>query len=163
MIYELKNCSDINRKPLTYEIDEDTGCWECGSHYTNKGGYPKCWYSGTSMRVHRAIFISHFNIANLPARWVVRHTCDNRSCINPKHLLIGTNTDNTRDMVERNRQAKGSKNGQSRLTEKQVLEIKSNHIDNGVVLGKKYGVTKCAISDIRLGKGWGWLNKYIGL
>jgi len=160
MIYELKNCSGVNRKPITYEIDDETGCWECGSHYINKAGYPKCWYSGTSMRVHRAVFISHFNIANLPARWVVRHTCDNRSCINPVHLLIGTIADNNRDMMERGRHtaAKGSKHGSNKLTERQVLEIKNNNIKDCAELGRIYNITRQHISEIRRGKYWGWLK-----
>ena len=71
--------------------------------------------------------------------------------------------DNTRDMIERDRQAKGIKNGSNKLTEYQVLEIKNNSTDNGVELGKKYNVNKRTISDIRLGKKWGWLTENIGL
>ena len=39
---------------------------------------------------------------------VVRHTCDNRICVNPEHLEVGTHQDNMDDMVRRNRQAKGN-------------------------------------------------------
>ena len=157
MIYELKNCSNVNRKPITYEIDDDTGCWECGSHFIYDG-YPKCWYGSKSVRMHSAVFISHFNIINIPKNWVVRHTCDNRLCINPGHLLIGTNVDNMRDMVKRGRTVKGSKNGRSKLTEKEVLEIRNNITNDNIMLCKKYNVDRHTISDIKLKRSWGWLK-----
>ena len=156
MEYNLKNCNSVNRKPLTYEIDTETGCWECGSHYINKGGYPKCTYGGISTSVHRAVFISHFNITNIPSCLLIRHTCDNKLCINPNHLLVGTNMDNIQDMVNRNRQAKGVKNGQSKLTEKEVLLIRHS-TDSSRKLGKKYNISSNMVCFIKNRKKWSWL------
>lgn len=54
----------------------------------------------------------------------ILHKCDNRGCVNPKHLFIGTNADNAKDKVEKGRQAKGEGNGRSKLTQKKVNQIR---------------------------------------
>jgi hypothetical protein len=63
-------------------------------------------------RAHRLIYMLSNNIDNLLPDQIIRHTCDNPKCINVKHLLLGTHEDNVKDRVERNRSAKGIKNGQ---------------------------------------------------
>ncbi|UGO47583.1 HNH endonuclease [Morganella phage vB_MmoP_Lilpapawes] len=40
-------------------------------------------------------------MGDIPAGMVVRHTCDNKRCVNPNHLLLGTRKENTHDMLER--------------------------------------------------------------
>jgi len=42
-----------------------------------------------------------------PPNMVVMHSCDNRSCVNPAHLSIGTPKDNTDDMIRKGRQKAG--------------------------------------------------------
>ena len=59
---------------------------------------------GIRLRAHR--FIYETLIGPIPEGKVVRHSCDNRACINPEHLLLGTSYDNSQDMVSRNRQAR---------------------------------------------------------
>lgn len=60
----------------------------------------------------------------------VRHTCDNRPCVNPKHLLLGTPLDNARDCVERNRHPKGEDSARSLLTEREVCDMR-RYADRG--------------------------------
>lgn len=59
------------------------------------------------------------------ANRVIRHTCDNRGCVNPRHLLAGTAADNTGDMIRRGRQAipRGEERGNTKLTDRAVREI----------------------------------------
>lgn len=59
---------------------------------------------GVRLRAHR--FIYETLVGEIPEGMLVRHTCDNRVCINPDHLIIGTAADNSQDMVSRNRQAR---------------------------------------------------------
>jgi len=49
---------------------------------------------------HRMVYLECFGKMDGP---IVRHTCDNRKCVNPAHLVTGTKADNTRDMVLRGR------------------------------------------------------------
>jgi len=75
---------------------------------------------------------------------VVRHRCDNPRCINPVHLERGTQLDNVRDRVERDRSAKGERNGKSRLTDAQRAEIKGS-TETPAVLARRYGVSPATI------------------
>lgn len=84
---------------LKYTVDVG-GCLEWQRCF-NTDGYPRCFWNGNpNGKVHRIIMeLSGVNTTGL----VVRHRCDNIRCINPKHLLVGTPTDNMRDRVKRDR------------------------------------------------------------
>ncbi len=140
-----------NHRPIKYILDFN-GCHICTSHSIGKNGYPKIKINKKTMTMHRYIYEKCFG--NIPDRLVVRHICDNKLCINPEHLLLGSIQDNVKDMVSRNRQAKGINNGTAKLTEKIVEEILLNTTDNQVYLADKYGVDQAVISSIQLGKIW---------
>ena len=88
---------------------------------------------------------------------VIRHTCDNPKCVNPKHLLKGTHKDNVADRVERDRSAKGSSNGRAKLTEAGVAIARYCMTELGVtpwMLGKVTGMDPKVFSQIRDGVTW---------
>ena len=90
--------------------------------------------------------------------YMIRHKCDNRMCINPEHLLIGTHIDNMNDRFTRNRCANGVKNGNSKLTDEQVIDIyysKLSYSDISI----KFKISKYVINQIRLGKLWKHITK----
>ena len=98
---------------LKYEIAEN-GCWKCTSHCINTNGYVKITINGKQQSGHRYMFLEkNKKITNE----VIRHTCDNRWCINPDHLIEGSHNDNVQDRVSRQRSAIGEKNGRSKLIE----------------------------------------------
>ena len=137
---------------IDFKID-DNGCFICTSHALGTDGYPKFKRNKKTIRLNRFIYKECFG--NIPENQVVRHTCDNPSCINPEHLIKGTYQENSTDMVFRNRQAKGTKNGRSVLKDEDVrnirLDLKRQKIS---VVAKKYGVSRATIWRIYNGFSW---------
>lgn len=85
------------------------------------------------------------------------HKCDNRKCVNPNHLFLGTNQDNVQDMLNKNRQLKGESHGKSTLTEADVLQIRELHATGKYsmrALGRMFGVTHLAIHCVVYRKTW---------
>lgn len=89
----------------------------------------------------------------IPSGMVLRHKCDNGQCINPNHLEIGTQADNMRDKVERNRQMKGSKHWNSKLNEEQVKAILKSK-KSTKQLAEEYGINYKTMWKIRNRKIW---------
>lgn len=88
-------------------------------------------------------------------RLLVCHKCDNPSCVNPKHLFLGTDQENIADRHRKDRDAHqlGENHGRSVLTEATVLEIRSS-TESGRVAAKRFGVSRVTIQRIRHRKIW---------
>jgi hypothetical protein len=95
---------------------------------------------------------------SLPEDSAVMHICDRPSCINPKHLVLGTKEDNRKDMVRKGRQVKGERQHLARLNEQIVKRIRKDKTSNNVVLAKKYGVSPPTIRYARIKSTW----KHVG-
>lgn len=131
----------------------------------NNKGYGRMVVKGQFILAHRfaycvAVGLTLKEIEDL----VIRHRCDNPSCINPTHLETGTPLDNVMDRVARGRSASGECNGKAKLSVEQVEEILTTYIPRnkefgGAALGRKFGVCQTTISKIVLGKKWKLKNK----
>lgn len=143
---------------LDFSID-DNGCFICTSHKPNTKGYPMIGEHGKRYTIGRFIYNEMFG--EIPEGHVIRHTCDNRMCINPAHLLTGTPKENSEDMVERARVSRGNKHPRAKLTEEKVLEIK-DLLKKGELTQKKiadlFSVHRSAILGINLGRTWKHVN-----
>jgi hypothetical protein len=143
------------RKIIDWKVNDD-GCHICISHSKNKQGYPQIMRDGKHQRMNRYVYEQNFG--KIPQGMVIRHSCDNRACINPKHLLLGTQKDNIQDAIRRDRNAKGEMIGSAKLSREEVLEIFNSKKKN-VDLAKKYGVSAMAISYIQNKINWKQITK----
>jgi hypothetical protein len=89
-----------------------------------------------------------------PVDMEVCHSCDNRACVNPAHLFLGTRQDNTDDMVAKGRMPRGSDRAHTRLNEHQVAQIKGRWQDCPRTLAGEFGVSKQSIHNIWNGRKW---------
>ena len=150
-------------KPIEYAVN-DNGCWICTNHITDKDGYPMKTIDGKTIRLSRLAYVQSNNTSFESIKGLqVRHTCDTPGCINPAHLLIGTPRDNTNDMLERQRQTKGTEVHTAKLTEAQVVEIIADTSLTLHELAAKYNVHNSQISAIQTGRTWKHIPRPNGL
>ena len=145
-------------KEIKFKINKN-GCHICTSHCKDEEGYVVCKRNGKSRPIYRHIYRLYKGIPK--KGMVIRHTCDNRKCINPHHLIIGTHKDNVMDRVKRGRSAVGNKNGRAKLTARQALSVYRDKKSTRTELAKKYGVDSQVIRKIQIGETWrNTLKKY---
>lgn len=85
------------------------GCWEWQDRGAAAGGYGRFTAGGTRWQAHRAAY--QLFVGDIPDELCVLHRCDNRPCVRPDHLFLGTRPENTADMVAKGRQARGERQG----------------------------------------------------
>lgn len=104
-------------------------------------------------------------VAAIPDGMCVCHQCDNRRCVNPRHLFLGTQGDNLADMRAKGRQSRGPShgdktrgegNGSAKLTACAVLSLRRRHAagETQTSLAREYGVTQASVSAACRGETW---------
>lgn len=156
------------------EIREEGGCWFWIGRLSDNGyGEVHKNYWGKYYKVSRAHQLSYIIFrGDYNRNLMILHSCNNRNCVNPNHLRVGTAKDNMDDRSKvgsfnshfnsvewklNPKNVKGEDVATSKLTEKQVLEIKEL-LDKGIVFQKEiaeeYNVHQVTVSKIKLGKIW---------
>jgi len=134
------------------KVDRSRGedsCWEWLGGKT-PDGYGLLWTGKNRIGAHRFSYMLSHNIQSLSRNSFVCHSCDNPSCCNPKHLWLGSNRDNQLDYFSKglpNNHPTGKDNHSTKLTEKQVLEIRELRISGLSIhkIAKRFGVVDSAI------------------
>jgi hypothetical protein len=130
----------------------EAGCWLWIGTILS-GNYGQLSVNGHRLLAHRASYLAHHG--QIPVGLLVLHQCDVPCCVNPAHLFLGTNKDNTADMMRkgRDRTPRGATNGASKLSEDDVRAIRASPRRN-CDLVNEFGVCDSVISEIRSGKSW---------
>lgn len=128
--------------------------------YRDKDGYGRVRVAGKRVMAHR---VAYAQARGLPldaiAGRVIRHKCDNPSCVNPEHLEEGTHQDNMDDKVARSRQVMGAACHSAVLTTEQVAYIREVYVARhpefgGAALGRRFGLSTVAVNKIVRGVTW---------
>jgi hypothetical protein len=161
-IYPRKKCDpiiqqkrDIKRFLSHVNINDLFDCWEWTGR-KKETGYGITYFKGKESKAHRVSYLLSYG--TIDNNLFVLHKCNNPSCVNPAHLYLGTPQDNMNDMVKANRSCDnhGENNPNSKLTEKQVIEIiellKTNI--SQVKIAQIFSVSKYIVNEIKTGNTW---------
>jgi hypothetical protein len=161
-----------DRFSTKYRIDEHTGCWIWTST-TNNAGYGTIGL-GTAEQGKDFAHRASYRIFKGPIEkgCVICHKCDNKKCVNPDHLFMGTQLDNIRDAQKKGRirkgdawktearlliDQKGEKHGMHKLKEHEVREILIRKKAGPMVIAHvaaEFRVTRGTIRNIITRKNW---------
>lgn len=124
-------------------------CWEWTA-CIDTAGYGLIGDGDKHQLAHRLSYELHYG--PIPEGMCVCHTCDNRLCVNPAHLWLGTNADNVADKMNKKRRGRSAK-----LTESQVIEIRNEYARGGVTyqsIADKYGIGMVTVFHIIQRRTW---------
>lgn len=152
-VYCSKKCGNTSRSRPVEErfwekVNKTDTCWlwtggHNGQNAKRKWPYGMLSKGGSTNEHHRAhVFSYELHVGPVPEGVCVLHKCDNTLCVNPDHLFLGTNEDNTADMMEKGRCTT------RKLTQDIVDNIRKDH-DDGVryrALAQKYKTSLANIS-----------------
>ncbi len=148
------------------------GNWEFATRLKNfwskvqKGPADECWlwlgakgptgYGHFTSNDYAHRFSWKINCGDIPFGMFVLHKCDVRSCVNPRHLFLGTAFDNSQDMKRKRRQQRGSRHYRAKLTEDDVRQMRTLAKEGwrNIDLVHRFGVTPATVCVILQCRQW---------
>lgn len=132
------------------------GCWEWDG-FIDPNGYArfKTIESHKRYLAHRLSYALAFG--ETPKGMHICHKCDNRKCVRPDHLFVGTAKDNIHDMIGKKRHSYGEKNPGAKLDEDKVRDILSSNASL-MDMSNQYNVSKKLILNVKQRKAWKHVN-----
>ena len=131
-----------------------TGC-------VNHKGYGRVLVDSKNRYTHRIVWSEHYG--PIPDGMMVCHKCDNRLCVNVKHLYLGNQETNMADMVRRKRARNGSaivrheKHPSAKLQLKDVVKIREAYASGHTtqqMLADQFGISRGQVQKIVTGNAW---------
>ena len=157
----------IERFEAQYSPEPNTGCWLWTGAVANQNKpYGRIYAQGGNKSAHRVSY--EMFVGPIPDGLLVLHKCDMPSCVNPGHLFVGTDLDNAIDRNQKKRQARGSRHGQSKLTEADVhiilRDFKLGDMVKGIKpLARRFGVAQSTMRDVVTGISWQGVGVYAAI
>lgn len=137
------------------KFEKGSGCWNWKAS-KDRGGYGQFRIAVKMQRAHRVAY--QLYVGEIPDGLCCLHRCDNRLCVRPDHLFLGTQADNVHDCENKSRgiHPTGEKHYCAKLTEEQVKTIRARWLDGarGVDLAIEFGVSQPTISMITTYRVW---------
>ena len=129
----------------------ENGCW-IWNVAVSKVGYGICGSEEQKTKsAHRTSYEAF--VGKIPEGKVIAHICDNRLCVNPAHLWLATHKENSQDMVNKKRSARGERCGKSKLNEEQIKFIRESDLSHRK-LGAMFNVSHANIGYIKRNATW---------
>jgi hypothetical protein len=142
-------------------------CWEWEAALGAEGYGAFDWPAEHIQTAHVAsyvLFKHHIPKRHGKKKLYVLHTCDNRPCVNPNHLYLGTHRKNMQDRKERGRGIAGERHHQAKLTNDRVRRIRALYIKGKYTaseLADKFHVTSRTIFHVVSGRTWSHLPERV--
>lgn len=154
------------KTPMSERLDgrsipePNTGCrlWIAGARATPGSNYGTIWFRGQSRLAHRVAWeLAH---GPVPQGMGVLHRCDTPSCINVRHLFLGSQMDNVADMIKKGRARRGvgERHGAAKLSAAGVAAIRILAARTSMSMSsiaRMFGVSWPTVASVAKGETWG--------
>jgi hypothetical protein len=156
--------SDLDR--FLRKVEKTESCW-LWTAYRGVSGYGAFGFNGKVCRAHRVSYMLF--VGEIPDGMCVCHRCDNRACVNPAHLFLGTHEENMVDAKRKGRittsaaiaasrfhRPRGTAHHAAKLTEEDVVSLRKMRREGWSIprLAKRFGVSFATVQSAASGKLW---------